>query len=43
LTGGGCLVLGERLQRQLRHGVVLDDPVTANARGLARAAQRMFK
>jgi len=43
LTGGGCLVLGERLQRQLRHAVVLDDPVTANARGLARAAQRMFK
>ena len=43
LTGGGCLALGQRLQRQLRHAVVLDDPVTANARGLARAAQRMFK
>jgi len=43
LTGGGCLVLGERLRQQLPHAVVLDDPVTANARGLARAAQRMFK
>jgi hypothetical protein len=43
LTGGGCLVLGERLRQQLRHAVVLDDPVTANARGLARAAQRIFK
>jgi hypothetical protein len=43
LTGGGCLVLGERLQRQLRHAEILDDPVTANARGLARAAQRLFK
>ncbi len=43
LTGGGCLALGERLQQQLRQAVVLDDPVMANARGLARAAQRMFR
>lgn len=40
LTGGGCLALGERLLKQMPHSVLLDDPVTANARGLARLAQR---
>jgi hypothetical protein len=40
LTGGGCLALGEHLARQLPHATLLDDPVTANARGLARLAQR---
>ena len=40
LTGGGCLALGERLQAQMPHAVLLDDPVTANARGLARLACR---
>lgn len=41
LTGGGCLALGDRLQAQLPHATLLDDPVTANARGLARLAQRL--
>lgn len=40
LTGGGCLALGARLRRQLGHAVLLRDPVTANARGLARLAVR---
>ena len=40
LAGGGCLALGDRLQQQMPHATLLDDPVTANARGLARLAQR---
>lgn len=40
LTGGGCLALGERLQQQMDHAILLPDPVTANARGLARLANR---
>jgi hypothetical protein len=40
LTGGGCLALGQRLKQQLPHATLLHDPVTANARGLARLAQR---
>ena len=40
LTGGGCLALGDRLRQQLPHATLLHDPVTANARGLARLAQR---
>jgi len=40
LVGGGCLALGDRLQQQMPHATLLDDPVTANARGLARLAQR---
>lgn len=40
LTGGGCLALGQRLSQQLPHATLLHDPVTANARGLARLAQR---
>lgn len=40
LTGGGALALAPRLRRQYRHAVVVDDPVLANARGLAKLAQR---
>jgi len=40
LTGGGVLMLGDRLLERLPHAVLLADPVTANARGLARLAQR---
>jgi len=40
LTGGGCLALGKRLRQQLPHAILLPDSVTANARGLARLAQR---
>ena len=41
LTGGGCLALKKRLQEQIPHAMFSgDDPVTANARGLAKLAQR---
>ncbi len=40
LTGGGVLALGERLRGAFPRAVELADPVTANARGLARFAQR---
>lgn len=40
LTGGGVLALGERLRSAFPNAVQLADPVTANARGLARFAQR---
>lgn len=40
LTGGGILALGERLRSAFPRAVELADPVTANARGLARFAQR---
>ena len=40
LTGGGSLALGERLRTVYPHAIHLPDPVTANARGLARFAQR---
>lgn len=42
-TGGGAALLREALLRQYPHGVVLPDPVTANATGLARYAVRVFK
>ncbi|MBC7250506.1 MAG: ParM/StbA family protein [Anaerolineae bacterium] len=42
-TGGGAETLREALLRQYPHGVVLPEPVTANALGLARYAQRVFK
>jgi hypothetical protein len=42
-TGGGAETLREALLRQYPHGVVLPDPVTANAVGLARYAVRAFK
>ena len=41
-TGGGAEVLREPLLRQYPHGVVLPDPVSANAVGLARYAVRVF-
>lgn len=40
LAGGGCLALGSRLQALFRHATLLPDPVTANARGMAKLAQR---
>lgn len=41
-VGGGAALLREALMRQYPHGVVLPDPVTANAVGLARYAVRVF-
>ena len=41
-TGGGAEALREPLLRQYPHGVVLPNPVTANALGLARYAVRAF-
>jgi plasmid segregation protein ParM len=40
LTGGGALALAPRLLRQYPHAQVVDDPVQANARGLAKLAVR---
>ena len=40
LTGGGCLVMGDALKRHLKNAILLPDPITANARGLAKMAQR---
>ena len=40
LTGGGVLALGSRLRSAFPNAFELPDPVTANARGLARFAQR---
>ncbi|HPN54287.1 MAG TPA: ParM/StbA family protein [Anaerolineaceae bacterium] len=40
LTGGGILALGERIRSVYGNAVEMVDPVTANARGLARFAQR---
>ena len=40
LTGGGALVLGKRLQAAFPAAFTLPDPVTANARGFAKFAQR---
>jgi hypothetical protein len=40
LTGGGSMAIGERLLGQYAHAVMVDDPVLANARGLAKLAQR---
>ena len=42
-VGGGAALLREVLLRQYPHGVVLPDPVTANAVGLARYAVRAWK
>lgn len=41
-TGGGAALLREALLRQYPHGVVLPEPVTANAVGLARYAVRVY-
>lgn len=40
LTGGGTIALGNRLRSIFTNAIELPDPVTANARGLARFAQR---
>ncbi len=42
-TGGGAEALRPDLLRQYPHGVILPDPVHANAIGLARYAQQAFK
>ena len=42
-TGGGAESLHSELLKQYPHGVILPDPVTANAVGLARYAVRVFK
>jgi hypothetical protein len=41
-TGGGAEALRDSLLHQYPHGVVLPNPVTANALGLARYAARVF-
>jgi hypothetical protein len=41
-TGGGAETLRDDLLRQYPHGVVLPEPVTANAIGLARYGARVF-
>ena len=41
-TGGGAEALRDSLLRQYPHGVMLPNPVTANALGLARYAVRVF-
>jgi len=40
LTGGGALALKRELTKALPDAVMLDNPVTANARGLAQYARR---
>lgn len=42
-TGGGAAALHTELLRHYPHGVVLPEPVMANALGLARYAQRVLK
>jgi hypothetical protein len=42
-TGGGAEALRKTLLEQYPHGVVLPEPVTANALGLARYAVRAFR
>lgn len=42
-TGGGALALKEVLLRHYPHGVLLPDPVMANAIGLARYGMRIFR
>jgi hypothetical protein len=42
-TGGGSQALRSHLLRAYPHGVILPDPLTANAAGLARYARRVFK
>jgi len=41
-TGGGAAALKGRLLRQFPYGITLDDPVMANAMGLARFGLRAF-
>ena len=41
-TGGGAETLRKTLLQQYPHGLILDEPVTANALGLARYAARVL-
>jgi len=43
LTGGGAQALRQSLLRHYPSAILLPDPVTANANGLARYARRLFK
>lgn len=43
LTGGGAEALRKQLLRHYPAAILLPDPVTANANGLARYARRLFK
>jgi hypothetical protein len=40
LAGGGAMVLDSAIRRHIPHAIMLNEPVTANAVGLARLAQR---
>ena len=40
LTGGGSLLFGDTFRERFPHATLLDDPVTANVRGMAKLAQR---
>jgi hypothetical protein len=40
LVGGGAVVLNAAIRRRIPHAVMLPDPVTTNAAGLAKLAQR---
>lgn len=40
VTGGGSLLLGDRITRHFRHAKQVDDPVFANVRGYWKLAQR---
>jgi len=42
LVGGGSLVMGDALREKFPHAILLDEPVTANVRGLAKIARQMF-
>ncbi len=42
-TGGGAEAIHAALVREYPHGVILENPVQANALGLARAAMGLFK
>ena len=45
LTGGGNLLFGDVFRERFPHATLLEDPVTANVRGMAKLAQRegLFK
>ena len=40
LTGGGALALSQRLLSVYRHAALMQEPILANARGLAKLAVR---
>jgi plasmid segregation protein ParM len=39
ITGGGALLIGERIKRHFRHARLVEDPIFANVRGYWRLAQ----